>query len=255
MRVFISWSGEHSLVIAGALRDWLPLTLQTIEPWMSNADIDPGRRWTQSLAEQLQNTDVGLICVTPENLSNAWLLFEAGAIAKTAERARVIPICIDITKADLPAPLAMFQAIALDKDGWHQLIHTLATEDPECKLTDQQVDKNFEKLWQPTKSAVEEGLEKLSVDTSASSEQRMSDREILDELLVLARASHEPTRSEILGVLKKWELDLRRSAAQAHEAWEKYDAPTGIAADRLEERADTLAQTQELISSIYEYAP
>lgn len=255
MRVFISWSGEHSLVFAKAVRDWLPLVVQSIRPWMSNADIDPGRRWTQSLVEQLQSTDVGLICVTRESLKSDWLMFEAGAIAKTADRARVIPICIDIGKADLPSPLAMFQSIALGKDGWRQLMRTLAAADPDCMLTDPQVDTVFEKLWDPIDADVSKGLASLREKPAPDSGTRMADREVLNELLVLARASREPTRAEILGALKKWELGLRRTAAHAQEASDRYDAPTGQAALRLEDCADTLSSAQALISGIFDHAP
>ena len=34
MHVFISWSGERSKALAVALRDWLPLVLHYVEPWV-----------------------------------------------------------------------------------------------------------------------------------------------------------------------------------------------------------------------------
>jgi hypothetical protein len=56
MKTFISWSGETSRLIAQDLREWLPPVVQTIEPWMSDRDILPGKRWNDVLSHQLSET-------------------------------------------------------------------------------------------------------------------------------------------------------------------------------------------------------
>ncbi len=38
-----------------------------------------------SWSARLQETDFGIICLTPENVSAPWLLFEAGALARAAD--------------------------------------------------------------------------------------------------------------------------------------------------------------------------
>src|SRR5437764_1061561 len=96
MNVFISWSGEVSRNIAHALRPWLKLVAHYIEPWTSDSDIGPGYRWSIELAHKLSQTNFGLLCVTSENAKSAWLLFEAGALAKSLEEGRVIPLLWDI---------------------------------------------------------------------------------------------------------------------------------------------------------------
>jgi len=68
MKVFISWSGETSKAVATALYDWLPEVIQNGQPWISNHDIH--------LGEQLPELKIGILCLTPDNLSAPWILFE-----------------------------------------------------------------------------------------------------------------------------------------------------------------------------------
>ena len=49
MKIFITFSGEKSKAIAIALREWLPKVLQATEPWISEHDIEKGRRWGQEI--------------------------------------------------------------------------------------------------------------------------------------------------------------------------------------------------------------
>jgi hypothetical protein len=83
MKVFISWSGERSQALAQALRDWLPLVLHYVEPWLSQSDIEPGERWASEVSKELEVSNFGIICVTKENTESPWILFEAGALAKS----------------------------------------------------------------------------------------------------------------------------------------------------------------------------
>jgi hypothetical protein len=53
MKVFISWSGERSFALANALRRWLKLAVQSIEPWVSSKDIVAGQRWGYVLGKNL----------------------------------------------------------------------------------------------------------------------------------------------------------------------------------------------------------
>ena len=90
-KVFLSWSGSRSKKIALALRAWLPKVLQNAEPFVSEKDIDVGKRWSEEVARELEESAFGIICVTPENQTAPWLLFEAGALAKHAKLAKVVP--------------------------------------------------------------------------------------------------------------------------------------------------------------------
>lgn len=82
MRVFVSWSAERSKGLAQALKNWLPLVLHYVEPWMSEASIHAGEGWGISVAKELEASNFGIICITRENLNAPWVLFEAVALAK-----------------------------------------------------------------------------------------------------------------------------------------------------------------------------
>jgi hypothetical protein len=105
MKVFLSWSDDKSRMVAEALRDWLPAVIQEIVPFMSEKDIAAGARWTNQIEQELEGTQLGIVCVTRENQSAPWLNFEAGAIAKQIESSRRCASS-DRPKADRHHPAA-----------------------------------------------------------------------------------------------------------------------------------------------------
>ena len=68
LRVFISWSGEVSHKVAEALESWLPSVIQSVEPYMSEEDIEKGTRWSQDITRELELCNYGIICVTRTNI-------------------------------------------------------------------------------------------------------------------------------------------------------------------------------------------
>ncbi len=125
MKVFISWSGHRSGQLASALRDWLPGVLQVIEPWLSSEDLPVGARWADEIARSLQATDVGIICLTPENLESPWLMYEAGALSKRVGESLVCTYALDIPLSAITGPLAQFQSALAQREDTFQLIRTL----------------------------------------------------------------------------------------------------------------------------------
>jgi hypothetical protein len=124
MKIFLSWSGDRSRAVATALRDWLPSVIQAVRPWISSTDIDKGSRWASEIASQLQESSIGIICVTPENRESSWLLFESGALSKSIGT-YVCTYLLDLTPSDLPWPLAMFQTTEARKEETQKLLHTI----------------------------------------------------------------------------------------------------------------------------------
>jgi len=110
--VFISWSGERSKWVAEAMRDWLPLVLQTAKPWMSATDIEKGSRGLNEVSGRLQGMKIGIVCLTPENLETPWILYEAGALSKTIDdKTRLCTYLLGgLQFQHVKPPLGMFQA-------------------------------------------------------------------------------------------------------------------------------------------------
>jgi hypothetical protein len=150
MRVFISWSGNRSKAIASAFREWLPLVIQSIEPWMSNVDIDRGTRWDPEIATQLSQINFGLICLTPENRNSTAIHFEAGAISKTVDGAsRLYTVLFELEPEDLHWPLSQFQHTKVNKEEVRVLLNSMrnALSDVERKLSESQLNELFDDLW------------------------------------------------------------------------------------------------------------
>lgn len=122
MNVFVSWSGPRSRAMARAVVKWMPSVLSGVEMWQSDLGIAAGDRGLSRLAAQLEQSHVGIICLTPENVCAPWLLFEAGAISKSLESGHVIPLLLDVEVADLPAALQQFQAKKADRDGMAEVV-------------------------------------------------------------------------------------------------------------------------------------
>jgi hypothetical protein len=146
MKVFISWSGNRSRLVAESLREHLPTMLQGLDIFMSRADLQNGVRWGVELSKELESTNFGVICVTPENAFKPWLLFEAGALSK-AMFARVCCLMVgDVKISDLPAPLTQFQNCEFLRDAIYSLIYDL-NEAQDRSLSEDQLIRVFEKWW------------------------------------------------------------------------------------------------------------
>jgi hypothetical protein len=193
MKVFISWSGLRSRAVALALRQWLPDVVQNVEPFMSENDISAGVRWGTNLIQELENTDVGILCLTPENLSAPWLLFEAGSLSKKLDISRVIPYRLDLKATEVPFPLAQFQSIEANREGTLVLLKTLncSLEHP---IETERLERLFSRLWDD----LDKDLTAALALQSARPPER-NERELLEEILQLVRNQQTGLDREVLG--------------------------------------------------------
>lgn len=181
MQVFISWSEDRSRQIAEAIRNWLPKVIQSVKPWMSNEDIGAGARWLTEVSTILNNAKVGLICITPENQHNPWLLFEAGALSKTLEQTCVCPLIFEMTPGQLKGPLTQFQANVLDREGIGKVLSTINKSLGDQMIDLQQLEEILD-VWWPK---LEEKLKAIPSASTPTAARSTNDQ--LEELLLLGR--------------------------------------------------------------------
>lgn len=145
--VFISWSGELSQKYAELLSKWLPRVIQAIDPFFSPDDISKGSFWFGDIAKRLNESAIGLICLTEENKNKPWILFEAGALNKGLSVNRVCPILIDLEPKDVEEPIAKFQLTKMLKDDMYRLLKTINTTLGDDKLNEFILADTFSDTW------------------------------------------------------------------------------------------------------------
>jgi hypothetical protein len=184
MDIFITWSGPRSLAVAEALKEYLPLIVNDFSPWLSEADINKGANWGTELTAALSRARAGIVCLTPSNLTAPWLLFEAGAIAKSvAEKPLACTLLIGLKSSDLSGPLTLFQDTKLTRDDLLKLVKTLNNALGEKAVKEAQIEKAFDLVWQE----LSERLDRLPSDGSAERPRR-AEYDMLEELVDLARS-------------------------------------------------------------------
>jgi hypothetical protein len=181
MKVFISWSGERSQLLAQALHGWLPLVLHYVQPWLSEADVSAGDRWAQAIAKELETSNFGIICVTPENVGSPWVLFEAGALAKSMQGTKVIPLLFSLEFSDISGPLAQFQAKKFERSGLAEVMHSINQSATE-PIPEDRARQLFTALWPELEKQL------ATIPAEAPSEKHMRPaHEILEELVTGVR--------------------------------------------------------------------
>ncbi len=185
MKVFISWSGAHSKRLGEALRDWLPGVLQAVSPYFTPADIEKGTRWSTDIAKELEESRVGILCVTRDNLHSDWILFEAGALSKSLQKSHVCPVLFGIKNTDLAGPLKQFQTTEFEKADFHRLLTVINGQLGDNKLPSKTLDLVFDKWWPDLEAKIREIL----ADVEKIDEPIRTDRELLEEILQLSRNS------------------------------------------------------------------
>jgi hypothetical protein len=146
--LFLSWSENRSLMTAEALRDWLPLVFPSIDPWLSVADIDRGKGWIEQLAEQLQQQQIGVICVAFDNLDSPWLFFEAGAVSESTGGPFVYAYLLDIPTTNvLPGPSSQLEISGANQEDTKTFLQGINKALGGKGISPTEPDQQFATLW------------------------------------------------------------------------------------------------------------
>lgn len=190
--IFISWAGEKSEAVAKALRSWLKDVFQGSTVWMSSHNIQAGERWGAKLSEQLENSDFGIVCLTPDNLESPWIIFEAGALSKkfSESESRVVPYRFALKATEIGPPISQFQSVDANEQGTLKLVSSINKTRSE-PLSEDSLVKTFAKWWPDLESSLDEIERKRFPE-------RRSERELLEEILDLVRRTGSREINDIL---------------------------------------------------------
>jgi len=244
MKVFISWSGEASKAVATALHEWLPRVIQYAEPWVSTQDISSGGRWSLSLGEQLQEQNTGILCLTPDNLTAPWILFEAGALSKWLGNSLVCPYLFRVESTEVTGPLGQFHMEKADKEGTRKLLATINNAAIDRKLESVHLQESFD-MWWPR---LEEKLASIELLPSAVPR---PDRDLLVEILNIVRQLSRDMPRQLPSFVQSAVARAKGSSAAAarlitqkelEEALESVEKNYRTAAERLIRQAESPAE-------------
>lgn len=205
LKVFLSWSGPRSKLAAEAMRGWLPLVLQNVQPYFTPEDIEKGARWSAEIRQELGTCEFGIIFLTPENQHSPWILFEAGALSKL-ENSRVAPVLIGLEPTDVSGPLSQLQLSGDSRDDVLKLLKAINTGLGELALDVPRLERIFAALWPELEGQLKKAKEALS---STPHVKKRSDRDLLEEIVERMRSIELSRANDTLHSI----ADLQRQLA------------------------------------------
>lgn len=200
MKIFISQSGDRSNALAHVIKDLVRLLVNEADPWISDEGIDKGARSLTVITQNLESADSGIICLTSDNLTEPWILFEAGALSRR-ERDRVWTVLLDIENEQVKPPLGQFQHSKASRDDLYRVVDSINKRSAKPR-TDTDLKTVFEALWPtfgpridairqqaaPTGTPAKRTAEEISLEALSTS------RAVLDRVERIAVRAEKTTR-------------------------------------------------------------
>lgn len=185
MKVFISWSGDRSKLVARAWAKFLPDILQNVQVFFSEEDIDAGEVWGNRLDTELADTHHGILCLTHENKTAPWVLYEGGCLSKHVGKARVYCYLHELGISDVGYPLARFNLILGDKAGALKIVSSVNTALEKQGVSPERLRRTFEKFYPDFES------ELSNVPKTETPPPDRSEKDLLQEVLTLVRGQSQ----------------------------------------------------------------
>lgn len=184
--IFVSWSGEQARQAGLVISNWLQEIYQRVDVFYSPESIDKGLRGYVEIQAAISRAVAAIVVVTPESSVAPWVNYEAGALSMQAvdgggER-KVVPFLVGLdSPADVTGPLTLFQMATRRRD---EVVKMVASLNKVMGIDPGRAERMVDSAW----DQLDSGLEEISFDPAEIPEAR-TERQILEELLELARAS------------------------------------------------------------------
>ncbi|HEX8367693.1 MAG TPA: TIR domain-containing protein [Pyrinomonadaceae bacterium] len=117
--IFISQTSGKSRDVAIVLKNWLIEEMKLGIPWIST-EIPGGDDWRKAIRKALSKARIGILCITADNITNQWIIYEAGALDFNG--IKVFPYVINSRSRYLPAPINHLQGGKANEQGTKSLV-------------------------------------------------------------------------------------------------------------------------------------
>jgi hypothetical protein len=121
------------------------------------------------LLNKLKDSSIGVICLTPDNLTAPFIHFEAGALlAQDINKSRVCVYLYNLKENDVEPPLNMFQLKRFEKKQTLELLHTINNHLGTQKHYEGHLNAIFENKWDKFEKSVQDAINNPSFFPSDS---------------------------------------------------------------------------------------
>lgn len=199
MLIFTSWSGERSSALAKSMVDWLPKVIQSVRVFYSK-QIEKGKNGVDEIQKALAKCSAGIIFLTPENLNNAWIHYEAGALSKFRDKSRVWTLLYDLDTTDVSGPLSQFQHTLCEKEDLRSLVKSINGQTQNGIKNESTLMETFDQWW----PSLENQISKVSSIAVKRSKDGIEEK--LDQLLRKAESDQNANLADIVRSLRSENL-------------------------------------------------
>ncbi|WP_371805347.1 hypothetical protein [Candidatus Lokiarchaeum ossiferum] len=181
MKVFISWSGSKSKRIAEVFNEFIPIFLQTTKPYMSKS-MDKGTIWLLDILRSLEESYVGIVCLTKDNQNKPWINFEAGALLQGTDSSRIMTFLIDLTSDEVIKPLSIFQSTSFTEEEILSMILSI-NKKSEMVVQESVISTGFSSTWKLFKKKIEKIISEYKEVGFEDTEKEIPDERKTEELI------------------------------------------------------------------------